>query len=188
MPDLITTAGEVRSKLPYVKGIVESLETLPDEAEVSLSQVLEEHGTENALRFLQCFDYVKYCELPATIAKSVLHIFEESYPEDKRPRKAIEAIYQFKAGDIDKEELTAAADVAIGTVAYAAYATVYAAYSAAGAAGYAAYDNAYAAANTAGHAAYANAYAADASDFSAADAYKAKWQEIRQMVVDFIEV
>jgi hypothetical protein len=91
----------------------------------------------------------------ADIAESVLHIFEAKYPDDKRPRLAIEAA---RRGDKD---------------ANAAYAAANAAYAAANAA-YAAADAAYAAAaNAAAYAAYAAAAAADAAAAAADAAYAA---------------
>jgi hypothetical protein len=86
----------------------------------------------------------------AFIAKSVLPIFEDKYPDDLRPRRAIEAVLN---GDNSTAAYTAA-DAATPT-AYAAYA----AYTAAAAA--AAYNAAYAAAAAA--AAYNAAYAAAAA-------------------------
>ncbi len=85
-------------------------------------------------------------------AEEVLHIFEEKYPKDLRPREAIEAAKHWLS------ERTAEA-------ANAAYAAAYAAANAAYAA------DAYAAANAA-NTAYAAAYAANAA-YAAAAAYAA---------------
>lgn len=75
----------------------------------------------------------------ADIAESVLHLYENKFPNDLRPRKAIEAA---RTGT-KEEALTAAyaayasyADSAVNTAAYAAYA----AYAAATASAYAAED------------------------------------------------
>ncbi len=43
--------------------------------------------------------------LLANVAESVLYIFEERYPSDKRPRLAIEGIRDWHAGKITSEEL-----------------------------------------------------------------------------------
>ena len=48
----------------------------------------------------------------ADCAERVLHIFEEKYPDDDRPRKAIEAARKFAYGEISREELDAARDAA----------------------------------------------------------------------------
>ena len=80
------------------------------------------HGDNNAL-FSQCLDSngwndvlwlisnvydqlsdVQKCDLRllgCDWAESVLHLFEKKYPEDKRPRKAIEASRKFARGEID---------------------------------------------------------------------------------------
>lgn len=59
-------------------------------------------------------------------AESVLHIFENKYPNDKRPRKAIAAAKAYLAGDIGIAELrearVSAADAAYAADAAAAYA------------------------------------------------------------------
>lgn len=79
-------------------------------------------------------------------AKSVLHIFEEKYPEDKRPRAAIEAAEQYLANPTEENKAVlisatnaarAAADAA--RAADAAYNAYYAANAAADSAYYAYY-------------------------------------------------
>ncbi len=97
--------------------------------------------------------------------------FEDKYPEDKRPREAINAAKKWLKNPT-KENRDAAAYVAYAAAyaAYAAayvaaYAAAYAAYAAdaAYAAAYAAYAAAYVAADAAAYAADAAAYAADAA-------------------------
>ena len=63
-------------------------------------------------------------------AELVLHIFEEKYPEDKRPRLAIEAAKKWL---VNPSKETAAAAAAAAAAAYAAYAAADAAYAAAAA-------------------------------------------------------
>ena len=48
----------------------------------------------------------------ADFAESVLHIFEEKYPDDSRPRAAIAAVRAFAKGEIAEEELRVAWDAA----------------------------------------------------------------------------
>ena len=92
-------------------------------------------------------------QIAVRVAEIVLPVYERRYPDDKRPREAIEAAKQFIAGHISLEELRRKRDAAA-----AAYAAAYAADA------YAA-DAAYAAAYAdAADAAYAAAYAADAAD------------------------
>jgi hypothetical protein len=109
----------------------------------------------------------------AACAEHVLPIFEKRYPDDDRPRRAIETARLFADGRATAEELENAYAAAAYAAAYA-YAA-YAAYVAANAAA-----NAYAA-----NAAYVAAYAADAAYAAAnaaANAYAAsrsrerKWQ------------
>ena len=45
-------------------------------------------------------------------AVAVLPIWEKAYPEDKRPRQAIEAKRKWVAGEIDDDELAGAGDAA----------------------------------------------------------------------------
>ena len=99
-------------------------------------------------------------------ARQVLEIFEKKYPEDKRPRKAIEAAEDYLKNPTEENR-----------AAYAAYA------AAAAAAAYAAYA-AYAAAAAAAAAA---AYAADAADAAAAAAAAAAAdarKEIQKRIVE----
>jgi len=92
-------------------------------------------------------------------ARLVLDIFEKKYPDDKRPREAIEAAERYAKSPTkkNKDAACAAADAAAYAAAYAAHA---AAHAAAYAAAYAAHAAAYAAcaaADAAAHAAYAAA-------------------------------
>jgi hypothetical protein len=107
-------------------------------------------------------------------AEQVIGVFEKKYPDDDRPRKAIEAAKEYiknpTAYAADAADAASSAAYAADAAAYAADAASYAAY-AARAASYAAY-----AADAAAYAAYAAdaaAYAADAAAY-AADAIKIK--------------
>ena len=89
------------------------------------------------------------------VTESVLHIFEQKYPNDKRPREAIVAAKLFLDGALSrKADAAAAADAAAYAAADAAHA------AAADAAAYAADAAAAAAHAAAADAAYAAAYAA----------------------------
>jgi len=59
----------------------------------------------------------------ADIAESVLHIFESEHPNDKRPRLAIEAIRSGKGLAEAHTTAIAAANAAVKSAFYAAYAT-----------------------------------------------------------------
>jgi len=119
-------------------------------------------------------------------AKQILHIYEKQYPNDDRPRKAINAAENYLNNPCEENRIAAgyAANVAYATAnaaavttaavtaaAYAAYATAYAAaYATAYAADAAAYANAYAnaaaAAYAAAYATYAATYATDAAAYA----------------------
>jgi hypothetical protein len=101
----------------------------------------------------QCVEWAIYC------AEQVIGIFEKKYPEDSRPRRAIEAAKEYLKNPCDetKRAADAAADAAYAA-ADAAYAAAYAAYAAYAAADAAAYAAA---------AADADAYAAAAADADA---------------------
>ena len=112
----------------------------------------------------------------ADSAEHVLPIYEEAYPDDSRPRKAIEAARLFAAGSITAEELRRAWDAAGAAWDAAGAAARDAARAAAGAAGAAARDAAWDAAWAAGDAAGAAWDAAgDAARAAAGDAWDAAW-------------
>ena len=106
-------------------------------------------------------------------ARLVIDIFEKKYPNDNRPRKAIEAAELYLEGKVTKEQIRDAANgAAIAAAAnYAVYAAAYAAANYAVYAAAAAANAAYAAANYA-YAAYAaaNAVYAAANYAAAVDA------------------
>jgi len=102
-------------------------------------------------------------------AESVLHIYENQYPDDNRPRKAIEAAQNYLKKPSNAAAKAANAAYEAANAAYAAYAACVAAYAAKAAkaakaayATYAAYT-AYEAANAAAYAAYEAANAAYAA-------------------------
>ena len=98
-------------------------------------------------------------------ARGVLHIFEEKYPEDKRPRKAIEAVETYlKEPSERNRELTDAAYTAAASASASAASASASAASAASAAAYAA-------------AAYSYAYAYASASAAAASAAKEELQE-----------
>lgn len=152
--------------------------TEADDEPLDLMTILESNGIKDAVWPLRCFDYLDYCLFLADVAESVLPIFEKKYPDDNRPRLAIQTIRDYKEGKISKEQLKPyaayAADVA-DAAAYddAAYSAYAAAYAAVDDAAYAAYATAYAAAD----AAYAYAYA------TYAYASNNTWDEIEELFI-----
>jgi hypothetical protein len=105
------------------------------------------------------FTQIVAVQWAAECAKRVLRHYEDRYPEDKRPREAIQAALKWAKDPTEANRNAAAA----ADAAYAAYA------ASAAAAAYAAANAAYAASN----AAAADAAAADAADAASNAAYAA---------------
>ena len=174
-----TTLNEISNYHPCKSGwktLLKSLgKTSSDDEPISFKHILESNGIEDAVWCLRTLEYKEICLFCADVAESVLPFFEKKYPEDKRPRKAIEGIRLYQSGDITTDYLNLLRDAdAAYAYAYAdaAAAAAAAAYAAADAAADAAYDAAAYAANAyAANAAAAAAYAAaDADAYTAADA------------------
>jgi hypothetical protein len=110
-------------------------------------------------------------------AEQVIDIYEKKYPDDDRPRKAIEAVKNYLKDRSKKNaaDAAAAAYAAYAAAAAAAYAAAYAA-AAAAAAAYAAAD----AVADAAAAAYAAAAAA-----AAAAAYAAVKKEMQNKILEY---
>jgi hypothetical protein len=163
-----TTFREIKNFSPCKAGWDKLMELNPEkdmDKEITILEILNHNGVRDAFWALKTQDYQDYCLILADIAESVLHIFEEKYPEDKRPREAIDAIRLWADKKITNQKLACYA--AAANAAYdAAYDAADAAYNAAAAAAYAAADAA-AAYAAAANAAYA---AADAAYNAAADA------------------
>ncbi|MDD5354956.1 MAG: Imm5 family immunity protein [Candidatus Omnitrophica bacterium] len=116
-------------------------------------------------------------------AEQVINLYEEKYPNDKRPREAIEAAKAYLNKPTQKNK-DAAADAAYAAyaaadAAYAAHAAAYAAHAAA----YAAHAAAYAA--DAAYVAHAAAYAADAAYVADAAAYAAAYAEMKTKIIRY---
>ena len=121
-------------------------------------------------RKLKKMDRIKYA---IYAAKQVLYIFEDKYPEDKRPRLAIKAANKYlkNPNTKNKNAYAAAADAAADAAAYAVT------YDAADAAAYAAYAAAYAA--------YAAAYADDAAAYAYDDAAYAAKNKLYNKIINY---
>jgi len=174
---MITTLREIKSFNPCVSGwkkLCRTLRTTNLDTEVSILQILESNGVQDAFWALKTQDYKDYCLILADIAESVLHIFEDKYPNNNIPRSTIQAIRDYKEGKITIEELEIHSSAADAAADAAAYATAYAADAAAA---YAA--TAYAATAAAYAAAYADAAdagdAADAADAAADEGIRKQW-------------
>jgi len=195
---LYTTLNQIREFSPYEDGWKQLLtylnKTKAEDEKLDFKTILDYVGIKAVIWCLRTQDFKDYYKFIVRVAYSVLPIFENKYPDDNRPRLAIEAVEKFMNGEISKEELEetrtaaraaayAAGDAADATWAAKAPATAAwaAAWAAADAAGVwaAAYAYAYAArdyADAAGDAARA------ARDY--ADAKKEKWKEIEQIFIE----
>ena len=134
---LYTTLNKIREFSPCEDGWKQLLtylnKTKADDEQLDFKTILNAIGIKDTLWCLRTQDFKDYYKFVVKVAYSVLPIFENKYPDDKRPRLAIEAVDKFMKGEISKEELEEArADAAAAyAAAYAAYAAADAAYDAA---------------------------------------------------------
>lgn len=149
-----TTLNEILSHNPCCQGegekggwnqLLEFLgKTEGDDEPLSYSTILESNGLDDALWCLGCHkDEGLVRTFACDCAERALYLFEDKYPDDKRPREAIETARRFIKGEATSEEMAAAgaaawdaAGAAAGAAAWAdaRYAARYAAGDAAGAA------------------------------------------------------
>ena len=147
--------------------------TQADDEPLELRTILESNGLDDtiwALRAVEGKD--KEIRLfAADCAEMVLPIYEKKYPDDNRPRLAIQAARDYANGLITEKELSAASDAALA--ARAAARDAWAASSAS-------------AASAAARDAWAAARAAIAARAAARDAWAAAWDEIKQLLLKYI--
>ena len=134
-----TTLKEIKDKRPCQRGLKKLISNVGSDLNTELTpkQILKSNGIQDAIWVLRCFTGIeKEIKLfAADCAESVLGLFENRYPEDKRPRQAIEASRLYIEGEITLEELN---EKRYAAYADAAYDAADAAYDAAAAAAYAA--------------------------------------------------
>ena len=170
---LLHDAGACKERYRFLAKALGGIKAYGVNTPITLLQILNINGFDDALwALMACDDAETFSRLLACdYAEHVLHIFEAKYPDDDKPRKAIEVSRRYARGEATDAELSAAW--------YAAGAAAVAAWYAAGAATWAA---AGAAADSAAGAAW---YAAGAATWAAAgdagDAGDAErtWQEAR---------
>jgi hypothetical protein len=116
---LHTTFAEIKKHNPCTDGYKKLDKNLGGIAKygrktpITLMQILDSNGVQDAIWSLRCGMDEKFARLFACdCAERVLHLFEAKYPNDDRPRKAIEVAQRFANGDATTEELTAAWDAA----------------------------------------------------------------------------
>jgi hypothetical protein len=122
---ITTTLNRIKEKSPCSGGWQKLLaflnKTQADDEELNLLTILESNGVSDCLWAFRCTDDNEsiYRHIAADFAESVLHIYEKKYPNDKRPRLAIQAARDYADGKIDAAAL-AAAWAAAGAAALAA--------------------------------------------------------------------
>ena len=110
--------------LPYAPGPIACL--------VELGGTIIPHGDDkfaaSSRKLLAAVDVSKELRLfAADCAEHVIHLFEREYPNDDRPRKAIEATRAYADGEIDGDAAWATAEAAWATARDAARAAAWAA-------------------------------------------------------------
>lgn len=177
---MTTTLNKIKAHRPCEDGWEKLLNHLgktdADDEPLSIATILESNGIKDAVWAL-CAVEGKDKEIrlfAADCAESVLHIYENEYPNIDRPRKAIQAARDYANGLISKDELDAAREAA----SYAAIAAGYAAMAAALAASMAA-------ASAAPIAARGALPAIAASNFASAES-DAKWKEIESLLTKYL--
>ena len=134
MTELHTTFKLLREanacKPSYVKfaEAIGGVKAYGDSTPIPLSKILEVNGLDDALWCLKCVLPEETAArdklvrlLACDCAERVLPIFERTYPQDARPRQAIETARLFAAGLATKEQVASAAAWA-GEAAEAAWA------------------------------------------------------------------
>ncbi len=136
-----TTLSKIREQLPCEDGYIKLCKNLGGvrkygaETPLKFSRIIESNGVEDAIWCLRtiCPKHEKEVRLfAADAAESVLHLYEEKYPDEEGPRKATQAARDFAEGRITIEDLCTA--YAAADAAYAAADAAYAAADAADAA------------------------------------------------------
>ena len=187
---MTTTLNKIKAHSPCKDGWNKLLnylgKTQADNEPLSIATIIQSNGIKDAVWALRAVEGKdKEIRLfAADCAELVLHIFENRYPNDDRPRKAIQAARDYANGVIDKYELAAARDAAWDAARAAARDAAW------DAAGVAAWDAARVAARVAARAAARDA-ARVAARVAAGDAagdaaWDAKWKEIEFLLTKYL--
>lgn len=182
-----TTLNKIKSDSPCEDGWKKLLnhlgKTEADDEVLELRTILESNGIDDtiwAFRAVEGKD--KEIRLfAADCAELVLPIFEKQYPNDDRPRKAIQSARDYANGVISEKELAAA-----WAAARDAWAAAWDAWDAARAAWDAAWAATWAAASATKAAAWVAADAASSAAVDAARAAKDARNEIKSLLLKYI--
>jgi len=113
-----TTLNKIREHDPCERSWKKLLnhlnKTKADDEPLEIKTILDINGFEDAVWALRAVDgHDKDIRLfVCDCAESVLHFFENEFPDDSRPRKAIEIARKFANGECNSDELIAASDAA----------------------------------------------------------------------------
>ena len=137
---LLHDAGACKERYRFLAKALGGIKAYGVNTPITLLQILNINGFDDALwALMACDDAETFSRLLACdYAEHVLHIFEAKYPDDDKPRKAIEVSRRYARGEATDAELSAAWN-AVGAAARAAW---YAAGAAAWAAAWAAVGDA----------------------------------------------
>jgi hypothetical protein len=117
---IFTTLNRIKAATPCTSGWTKLLaflnKTQADDEPLDLRTILESNGVEDCVWAFQCTDDNEsiYRHIAADFAESVLHIYEANYPNDNRPRLAIQAARDFADGKIARL-VSAASDASDAT-------------------------------------------------------------------------
>jgi hypothetical protein len=111
---IYTTLNRIKQEEPCSEGWTKLLsflnKTKSDNDPLDLLTILESNGVEDciwAFKYTDNHDNI-YRHIAADFAESVLHIYEAEYPNDNRPRLAIQAARDFADGKINNADRAAA--------------------------------------------------------------------------------
>lgn len=137
---ITVTLAQLRAAQPCAEGWTTLLRHLrkhaPDEEPLLLETILDSNGLRDALwccRVLPAVYTPALRLLACAAAQRVLPLYEQRYPGDERPRRAIETAQRYAKGQCPLNELSAAYAAAYTAAAAAAAAVAYAAAAAAAA-------------------------------------------------------
>ena len=107
-------AGACKERYLFLAKNLGGIKKYGKDTPITLKQILDINGLDDALWALRaCNDAEKFSRLLACdYAERVLSIWEAQYPEDDRPRKAIEVSRKYAMGEATEEDLYVARIVA----------------------------------------------------------------------------
>ncbi len=130
MKPITTTLNEIRKHQPCSEGWEQLLKhlgkTTADDKPLELVEILKSNGIQDAAWCLRVLlDENKYLIrlFAAACAESVLHLYEDKHPEDKRVRDCINVARSYALGDYDSAARSAACSAAYSEADSQAYST-----------------------------------------------------------------